>query len=396
MNLKIQVRRNLWQGLLLTALLACSGLAQTATKAADIKSTPQEAEAKAIRPAMPDGLYLVDRDVPFLLIEEGQWVDPYEWVEKNGIEALNTKYVQGQRFERFHIHTQLGSFEGMKLYSLSATDMLKSSKILNKIKFDLKKLAPRISAERCEDNGKDLWHCNTEGVITSYALVSMRCNTGQGFPNCPKGISSGEAAANELLKERGSKSLLRLNSDILTRKIGLAYSSMQRNPLAHLTLVKVEGGISQIFLGAENVRMVSGMLDLYFKAKPTWKRKDKWQTEPIGSARISFIWDTEKEKFVYIQKHVPIFSTAAQSVCERGLEPHYCPASRLMGMWEINGKTYAAIRHEQHLALWHYPPSQPMNDLDRKGVVAAQIEVIEVGQESAPVIFSTRQFIATY
>lgn len=396
MHLKTHIQQKLSQGLLLTVLLACSGFAHAGTKTADINSTRQETETKALRPAMPDGLYLIDRDVPFLLIEDGQWLDPYAWVEKNGIDALNTKYVQGQRFERFHIHTQLGSHEGMKLYALSATDMLKSSKIINKVKFDLKKLAPRISAERCEDNGKDLWHCNTEGDIRSYAPVSTRCNTGKNFQNCPDGISSTETGAHEILGGQGSKTLLQMNSDILSRKIGLAYSSMQRESLSKSIPVKVEGAIGQVFFGAKNESLLSGSLHLYFKTKPTWKRKDKWETEPLSMAELGFIWNIEKENFLYVQENVRVFSKAAQTICDRGSANAYCPTVRLLGMWEVNGQIYAAIRHEQQLALWHYPPDEPMNDLDRKGVRAAQIEIIEVGNASATAIFSTRQFIATY
>lgn len=395
MKLRTQIEQALRRCFLLTALLACSGVAHTGTKAVDLKGTRREVEAKALRPAMPDGLYLVDRDIPFLLVEDGQWLDPYEWVEKNGIDSLNGKYVLGQRFERFHIHTQLGSFEGMKLYSLSATDMLKSSKIINNIKFDLKKLAPRISAERCEDDGKDLWNCKTDGVITSYVSGPPACNTGKFFPNCPDGITASDAAAKEILGRRGSKTLPRLNSDSLSRKIGSAYS-MNSTPLSRSALVKVEGAVNQIFTGTENVQMVSGVLHLYFKPKPVWKRKDKWQIEPFSTAQLGFIWDVEKARFVYLQEHVRILSKAAQSICERGLEHHYCPRAIPLGMWESGSKLYAAIRYEQHLALWHYPPDQPMNDMDRKGVRAAQIEVIEVGAESSPAIFLTRQFIATY
>jgi hypothetical protein len=135
---------------------------------------------------------------------------------------------------------------------------------------------------------------------------------------------------------------------------------------------------------------------LEFKAKPQWMRASNWEREPLGIANLAFIWDVKNNRFVYLQKKIFVLSKAAQSICERGLEPHYCPSSRPLGMWEINGKTYAAIRYEQHLALWHYPPDQPMNGMDRKGVRAAQIEVIEVGIESSPAIFSTRQFIATY
>ncbi len=372
-------------------LLSQAGLGYAGTQ----KNDSQAAPVSAMRPDMPDGLYMVDWDVPFLLVEDGQWLDPYEWVEKNGIDALNTKYVQGLRFERFHIHTQLGSNEGMKLYSLTAKDMLKSSKIINEIKFDLKKLAPRISAERCEDGGKDLWNCKTDGVIKSYVSGPPACNTGKRGFGCPDGISAGDAAVKEILGWRGSKTLPRLNSDPLSRKIGSAYS-ISSTPLPRSALVKVDGSVNQIFSGTGNVQMVSGVLHLYFKPTPVWKRKDKWQIEPFSTAQLGFIWDVEKERFVYLQEHVRILSKAAQSVCERALQPHYCPRAMPLGMWESGGKLYAAIRYEQHLALWHYPPDLPMNGMDRKGVRAAQIEVIEVGREQAAVIFSTRHFIATY
>lgn len=380
--------------LLATFLVGHSQLHAT-TKSIDTSRTAQKAEPEKIRPVMPDGLYLVERDVPFLLIENGRWRDPYEWIEKNGIELLNTEYVLGKQFERIHIHTQLGSIEAMKLYSLSATDMLRSSKIINETKFDLKKLAPRISAERCANDGRDLWSCQTDLISKPYFPAQTKCNTGSNGAGCPTGITARRLSVGNLLGENRAKSILQLDADALHKKIEAKFHEVT-SPKDYHGLIKISVFTTQVFRGASGEQQVAGFLNLEFEANANWARSAKWQRKPIGRADLAFIWSEQADKFVFLQRKKHILSEASQSICDKGLQPHYCPIAKPLGMWEVSGKTYAAIRYEQFVALWHYPPDLPMNELDRKGVRATQIEVVEVGSEPLSVLFSTRPFIATY
>ena len=360
------------------------------------KDTGIEPKAAAFRAAMPDGLYMALDSAPFLLVEDGEWKDPYEWVERNGIEALNQKFVRGQQFTRFQANTELGEWDKLKLHALSAKDMISSSKILNEIKFDLKNLAPRISSDDCKNDGKDLWNCKFDGTKIQYFSGDTRCNTGQRHFGCPNGIVGSAVAVKNLMRTLRNRKLLQLDADALSRTIAAKYRDLHQ-PTKASNYVNATGFVSEVFFGPNAEKLLAGHIELEFKGKPAWKRKHVWEIEPKSKANLGYVWDVENARFVYLQDKVRVLSKAAQVVCLRGVHHYYCPRVIPIGLWESAGKQYLVMRHEQHFALWHYPINEPMSDMDRKSVRGSYFEIVELGvsTESASVFF-TRLFVATY
>lgn len=345
----------------------------------------------ATRPAIPDGLYMsnVNNSAPVLLVKNGQWIDPYEWVKGNGLDALNAQFIQGKDLEVFNANTWLRSIAGTTLHSLSPEQLLAHGTLKSGSKAALRALAPRISDYECGSGGVDVWHCRSAGVLTKSRPLKA-CST----DGCGNGLVASTVAYRQLTQRKMDSGVPQLNLGAIAKQVEVEFKA-RASPDMTRNRVRASAFPIEVFYGPAKQRLTSGFMRLAFKTNTKWKARFDGEISPEKEVNLGFIWDVGRARFAYLQAAPNVFDKTAQSVCDAGRKPYYCAHASPVGGWEAGGRFYAVWAYSQPFA--NYLPTAHAKSPDgQKILIHMQYQIHEVDLEKAlhSTIFQTQAFLS--
>ncbi len=374
----------------LSLLLAATAHAETPVKAAT-----SMAESKAeVRPAMPDGLYtgnLINM-LPFLLVEKGKWIDPYEWVERNSLDELNRQYVQGQKFESFNVHTWLNTVEDMTLFAKSPQLLLANGQIKNGIKAQVNALAPSITTDQCDAGGASVWRCKPVYKVPK-SLPRDSCRDDANSRGCGVSIIAPKSAYQKLTGSSSDPGVLNVDISPITRQIQSTYKSMFPSN-ADQPRIEISAYPRGIFYGPEKQKLVAGYIELGHQTQPKWKPRHSGDIGPARWATLGFVWNIDRARFAYLQVTGKVLNKTSEAKCSAGILHRYCTDTSQIGMWASGDKLYTVWLYRQVVATY-IPMRLDKTPDDAKLLSSKQFEIVEVDLKRATStsIFETKSFL---
>ena len=374
----------------LSLLLAATGHAETPAKA-----IPQTTETKAeIRPPMPDGLYIGSQQgiMPFLLVEKGQWIDPYEWVERNSLDEFNRQFVQGQNFVSFNVNTWLNTVEDITFYAKSPQILLENGQIKDGVKAQINALAPSVIASRCEAGGTDVWQCKPIYKVPK-SLPRGSCRDDADSRGCGVGIIATKSAYQKLIGSSSDTGVLNISLSPTVRQIESTYKSIASNNTTQPRIRATAYSIG-IFYGPAKQKLIAGSMELGYRTNLKWKPSYSGEVGPARWERLGFVWDIDRARFAYLQETAKVLNKTSDSKCAAGKLQRYCTTTSEIGIWANGEKLYSVWLHRQVVATY-IPKLQAATPYDSKLLSGMRFEVVEVDlkQATSTSIFETKTFL---
>jgi hypothetical protein len=331
---------------------------------------------------MPDGLYLTDDEYgfkPFLIIEGGRWIDPYEWVKQHGILQLNRQFTAGKRFERIHLNAHVASVEQLNLRELTLKDVLAQrgqTEWAGGMPPAIAWLAPQIVDQQCERWAKEKWDCKSGAQVNWL----MRCQAPSSRARDVATVLAGRCLAGITVLSDASKGLgWRSEEWALTpiregqqveRQMGKDYRSLGLPVTKDRDFSNADFIASYVGGLPTGHRIVAG--SVYNKVYPglAASRARHMDGRDLTAESIvtslGYVYDMQDRRYVYIQQPKTL-SPAGRKACEHGGEgTDYCPSSLPVGIWVWQGKLHILWRHDQRLGT-HYQGRKRCKEIEGSG-----------------------------
>lgn len=368
-------------------------------------SSQSAVSGQVVLPSMPDGMYMTTYPggaMPFLLVDKGQWVDPYMWVQRNGIEALNMRFVRGRRFEVFHMHSWRASIDSMVLHSMGPQQLLAHDQLKNYAKFDIKSLPPAISDQRCSFGGDGVhrWRCDSTTISTKFGHPMQSCSTSSTSMGCGTGVTASVAAYQELAKKKLALGFLKVDGDAISRQIDAEFKRVAPSVTAR-NRIRADVYPMDVFYGPSRQRLIAGFMDLKFRTNAKWKPRFSGEPEPASKIELGFIWDIDRARFAYLQDKPKVLDASLMRACEH-TNLDACPRARSLGMWAIGDKLYVVWQYSQIIGMRAHknPPSagayeyEPKDELAFPEVKQLVVMEIQLTDRVSKELFATTPFLS--
>ncbi|RTL37459.1 MAG: hypothetical protein EKK53_21040 [Burkholderiales bacterium] len=335
---------------------------------------------------MPDGLYLTDDEYgfkPFLIVENGQWIDPYEWVKQHGIKALNERFTEGKRFERAHINAKVATINGLQLNETTLADILAprgqtewAGGVAPKKGF----LASQISDQKCDrtPSRNEKWRCLST-VQTTWRIKCQSVSYGATYVSttlaghCLAAITLPESALSgfqwypsdltDLPKPERQRIEKQMNADFFALRLPVTQDKdfSSTNIVASFTAA-LKPDNHQLVAGTSFSKIVPGLsASLARHMAGTDLTANDWKYSNIG-----YLYDMRSQRYTYIRQPT-VLNQKSQYECTKGGEgSSYCPASWPVGMVKRAGKVYTVWLEEQRIGT-HYPGRKRCKDIEGSG-----------------------------